>query len=157
MIAHADEYGLDTDRMGLYGGSAGTPTSALVSQCNTNISCYVGFNGLYNFTHRTGTGSFGQGSAFKQDVPSYEANSAALNVRQDPPDTLLLHGTADTTIECEQSAWYAQDLSAAGGSAEVLLYRDEVHAFFNSGRPMYYPTMYAAGRHLIRVFKLEQQ
>ncbi|MCF7818774.1 MAG: prolyl oligopeptidase family serine peptidase, partial [Kiritimatiellales bacterium] len=154
--AHANEYGLDTRRMGLYGGSAGTPTSALVAQNNTNISCYIGFNGLYNFVHRTGTGSFGDGTSFAQDVPSYEANSAALNIRtNNPPDTLLLHGSADTTIEPEQSIWYADGIRAAGGSAKVLVYRDEVHAFFNAGKPMYYPTMHAAAQHLIRVFNLD--
>ncbi|MDF7824784.1 prolyl oligopeptidase family serine peptidase [Pontiellaceae bacterium B12227] len=155
VIAHADTYGLDVTRMGLYGGSAGTPTSALVSQNNTNINCYIGFNGLYDFVNRTGTGSFGGGTSFEQHIPSYTANSAALNVRtNNPPDSLFLHGSADTTIEHEQSEWYEAAIEAAGGNASSLIYRDEVHAFFNPGRAMHLPTLYACTKHLNRVFNL---
>ncbi len=151
---NAEAYNIDASRMGLYGGSAGTPTSSLVSQANTNISCYIGFNGLYNFSNRSGTGSWGGGTAFGQNDPSYAANSAALNVRANPPDSLFLHGDADTTIEHEQSEWYADAIVAAGGSAEALIYRDEVHAFFNDGQDMHFPTMHASGEFLNRVFGL---
>ncbi|VGO19379.1 prolyl oligopeptidase family serine peptidase [Pontiella sulfatireligans] len=154
VIAHADTYGIDISRMGLYGGSAGTPTSALVSQLNTNISCYIGFNGLYDFVTRTGTWSFGGGTSFEQNVPSYTANSAALNIRANPPDTLLLHGSADTTIEHQQSERYRDKIQLAGGNASALIYRDEVHAFFNPGRAMHLPTLYACTKHLNRVFNL---
>jgi len=154
VIDHAAEYGIDTSRMGLYGGSAGTPTSALVAQANTNITCYIGFNGLYDFVNRTPPYGFGGGTSFQQDIPSLEANSAALNVRADPPDTLLLHGSADTTIEHQQSLRYAEKIVEAGGNATALIYRDEVHAFFNDGRPMHLPTLHAASKHLRKVFGL---
>lgn len=157
VIDHADALGIDTSRMGLYGGSAGTPTSALVSQLNANISCYIGFNGLYDFVNRAG-GSFGGGTSFSQHDPSYTANSAALNVRAtNPPDTLLLHGSADTTIEHEQSEWYEAAIEAEGGTASTLIYQDEVHAFFNPGRDMYLPTMHACSQHLTRVFNLSDE
>ena len=152
VMENADTLGIDTSRMGLYGGSAGTPTSAWVSQLNTNISCYIGFNGLYNFVTRAG-GSFGGGTSFGQNDPSYAANSAALNVRtMNPPDTLLLHGSADTTIEHQQSEWYEDAIQAVGGTASALIYRDEVHAFFNPCRAMFLPTMHASAKH--RVWKL---
>lgn len=156
VIDHADEYNLDVSRMGLYGGSAGTPASALLSQENSNISCYIGFNGLYDFANRGG-GSFGGGTSFGQNDPSYTENSAALNVRvTNPPDTLLLHGSADTLIEHEQSEWYEAAIEAVGGTASTLIYRDEVHAFFNPGRDMFLPTMYACVKHLTRVFNLSE-
>ncbi|MGD9419357.1 MAG: alpha/beta hydrolase family protein [Verrucomicrobiota bacterium JB025] len=154
VVDHADEYHLDVTRMGLYGGSAGTPASALLSQENTGITCYIGFNGLYDFVNRTSPYGFGGGSAFDQNVPSYTANSAALNIRSNPPDTLLMHGSKDTTIEKEQSLNYETALVAAGGTAEALIYTDEVHAFFNPGRPMHLPTLVASAKHLSRVFKL---
>ncbi len=154
VLDHAAAHGIDVSRMGLYGGSAGTPTSALVAQAMTNINCYIGFNGLYDFVNRTGTGSFGGGTSFGQNIPSYSANSAALHVRANPPDTLLLHGSADTTIEHQQSLWYAERIRAAGGDATAMIYRDEVHAFFNSGQPMHLPTLRASVQHLSRVFKL---
>jgi acetyl esterase/lipase len=154
VMDHAATLGIDTSRMGLYGGSAGTPTSALVAQANTNISCYIGFNGLYDFVNRVPPYGFGGGTGFEQDDPSLAANSAALNVRTDPPDTLLLHGSADTTIEHQQSQQFASAIQAAGGEADALIYRDEVHAFFNDGRPMHLPILHAASRHLMKVFGL---
>ncbi|VGO21874.1 alpha/beta hydrolase fold domain-containing protein [Pontiella sulfatireligans] len=154
VIDHATEYGVDTSRMGLYGGSAGTPTSALVAQANTNITCYIGLNGLYDFVNRVPPYGFGGGTSFEQDIPSLAANSAALNVRTHPPDTLLLHGSADTTIEHQQSLQFAEKMVEANGNATALIYRDEVHAFFNSGRPMHLPTLFEASRHLSRVFNL---
>ncbi len=154
VIDHAGEYGIDTSRMGLYGGSAGTPTSALVAQMNTNISCYIGFNGLYDFINRVPPYGFGGGTTFAQDVPSLEANSAALNVRVNPPDTLLMHGSADTTIEHQQSLQYAARVPQVGGTSTALIYRDEVHAFFNNGKPMHLPTLYQSAKHLTRVFAL---
>jgi len=154
VIDHAAEYGIDTSRMGLYGGSAGTPTSALVAQANTNITCYIGFNGLYDFVSRVPPYGFGGGTSFEQDIPSLAFNSAALNVRTNPPNTLLLHGSADTTIEHQQSLQFAEKIIAAGGDATALIYRDEVHAFFNNNRPMHLPTLHAASKHLRKVFGL---
>src|SRR5262249_41152530 len=40
---HAATYNIDPKRMGLYGGSAGTPLAALVAQQQQGVICYVGF------------------------------------------------------------------------------------------------------------------
>jgi acetyl esterase/lipase len=151
VMDNAETLGIDTSRMGLYGGSAGTPMSSLISQLDTNIICYIGFNGSYNFLTGYGSG----GGAFETDVPSFEENSAIFNIRSnDPPPTLLLHGTADTIIPAEQSTEYEAAIVAAGGEAEALLYRDEIHAFYNEGRKMHYPTLVACSEFLSRAFGL---
>ena len=148
VMDNAATLGIDTSRMGLYGGSAGTPMSSLISQLDTNIICYIGFNGSYNFLTGYGSG----GGSFETDVPSFEENSAIFNIRTNPPPTLLLHGTADTLIPPEQSTEYAAAIAAAGGEAATLLYRDEIHAFYNGN--MYYPTMVACSEFLSGVFGL---
>ena len=150
VIDNAETLGIDTSRMGLYGGSAGTPMSSLISQLDTNIVCYIGFNGSYNLLTGYGSG----GGAFETDVPGFEANSAIFNIRTNPPATLLMHGTGDGIIPYAQSVLYAQAIIDAGGEAEALLYRDEPHAFYNDGNPMAYPTMVASSEFLSRVFGL---
>ena len=149
VMDHKGEYNIDTSRMGLYGGSAGTPMSSLVSQTDTNITCYIGFNGSYNFL----TGYNGGG--FETFDPSGEANSAIFNIRTNhPPATLLMHGSADTLISPGQSTEYAAAIAAVGGEAEALIYRDNGHGFYNEGKPMNYPTMVASSKFMSRVFGL---
>jgi len=146
---NSGKYNIDTTRMGLYGGSAGTPMSALTSQLDKSIICYVGFNGLYDFANRTQPYGFGGGTGFNQHVPSLEENSAINHIRVQGPYTLLLHGYADFTIEYQQSLYYANAINQAGGNAEVLIYKDEPHAFFNPGNTAHIPTMYATGQFLV--------
>lgn len=153
ILDNAATLGIDTTRMGLYGGSAGTPTSSLVAQQRTDMICYIGFNGSYDFT--PDSGGYGAGSSgFGQDIPSFEANSALFNIRVNPPKTLLLHGSADTLIGPSQSTKYETALQAAGGEAETLIYESFGHAFYNEGNAMHQPTLYATAKFLSDVFGL---
>ncbi|HKL22407.1 MAG TPA: prolyl oligopeptidase family serine peptidase, partial [Tichowtungia sp.] len=149
VIDNAATLGIDTSRMGIYGGSAGTPTSSLVSQTDTNMICYIGFNGSYDFVDD----GYGAGSTgFGQDDPSWEANSAIYNIRANPPATLLLHGSDDGIIPNAESLDYEAALQAAGGDAETLIYRGYGHAFYKGS--MNYPTMVACSQFLSRIFGL---
>jgi acetyl esterase/lipase len=114
-------------RIGFSGGSAGAPLSALQAQRTPETLLYVGFNGLYDFVNNKG---FGGGNAYGQQIPSAEANSAALNLKATPPYTLLMHGSDDTTIDPSQSVRFAEAVSSAGGSSKCVIYKGEVHSFF---------------------------
>jgi acetyl esterase/lipase len=151
VVDHAEALGIDITRMGLYGGSAGTPTSSLAAQLDNRISAYIGFNGSYDFVE----GGYGAGgTSFEQHIPSYEANSAIYNIRDNPPATLMLHGSNDGIIPPYESLKYETALQAVGGDAETLLYEGFGHAFYNLGNPMHFPTMYASSKFLSRVFNL---
>jgi acetyl esterase/lipase len=152
---NAATYKIDTSRMGLYGGSAGTPMSSLISQLHEGITCYIGLNGLYNMAERTEPYGFGGGTGFNQHIPSYEANSAITHIRVPGPATLLLHGNLDTTIEHQQSVLYAEAIADLGGVAKALIYDGETHAFFNKNRTAHIPTMYEVGGHVREVFGLD--
>jgi acetyl esterase/lipase len=154
---NAAAYRIDTSRMGLYGGSAGTPMSSLISQLDEGITCYIGLNGLYNMAERTRPYGFGGGTGFNQHSPSYEANSAISHIRVPGPATLLLHGNVDTTIEHQQSLLYAKAINKRGGSAKALIYDGEPHAFYNPRRTAHIPTMHEVGKHLREVFDLDVQ
>jgi dienelactone hydrolase len=154
---NAATYKIDTSRMGLYGGSAGTPMSSLISQLDEGITCYIGLNGLYNMAERTEPYGFGGGTGFNQHIPSYEANSAITHIRVPGPATLLLHGNLDTTIEHQQSLLYAEAINDLGGVAKALIYDGETHAFFNKNRTAHIPTMYEVGRHQLSGFGIRPQ
>lgn len=144
------KYNIDTNRMGLYGGSAGTPLAALAAQKVPEIRCYVGFSGIYDFVIYPGC-PFIDNTQYQPKYPSAKENSPIFNLRKDPAD-VLLHGTADVTINPQQSILFAKKIKTAGGNANVLLYRGEPHAFFNEGRLMNIPTLYAMKEFLRKEF-----
>jgi acetyl esterase/lipase len=153
---HADEYGIDTRRIGLYGGSAGTPLSALAAQRTPEADLYIGYNGIYDLV------PLGQMVAVKHNDygltnPSVEANSAIYHLKPNPPHTLLLHGTNDQAVSPQQSAKYVEAVQAAGGHAQLLMYKGEGHAFFNVGRRMELPTLYEVKQFIKRVWEIREK
>lgn len=130
---NAAEYNIDVNKMGFAGGSAGGPLSALQAQRTPEALLYVGFNGVFDFTLDDNS-SFGGGDNYGQRSPTEASNSAAKNIRENPPYTLLLHGREDTTIDPLQSEKFAEAIVAEGGTADVKIYDGEVHSFFSSGQ-----------------------
>ena len=130
---NAEEYNIDVNKMGFAGGSAGGPLSALQAQRTPEALLYVGFNGIFDFTLDDNS-SFGGGNNYGQRNPGAAYNSAAKNIRENPPYTLLLHGSEDTTIDPLQSVKFAKAINAKGGTADVKIYDGEVHSFFSSGQ-----------------------
>lgn len=149
---HAKEYNIDAERMGFYGGSAGTPLAALAAQRTPEAVCFIGYNGIYNFVENPGS-TFVDTSQYGLQEPSARANSAIYNLKEAPPATLLLHGTNDPTINPQQSVLFAQAVVNAGGIAKVCLYEGEKHAFFNVGRLMELPTLYEVKEFIRKSFK----
>ena len=151
--SHAAEYNIDIERSAFAGGSAGTPLSALAAQRAPGATCYIGLNGIYNFVENPAS-RFGKGDSYGLRIPSAKANSAIFNLKIPPPDTILLHGTEDTTISPQLSVLFGEAIERAGGNARVVLYEGEPHAFFNPGKQMYVPVLYEVKEHLRRVFRL---
>jgi acetyl esterase/lipase len=136
---NAARFHFDLNRVGWAGGSAGAHLSAIAAQRTPECIAYVGFNGLYDVIH-IGQGRFGKpGNEVGADHPflgkmtpeRQREVSAIYQIKTPPPATLLLHGTADTTIDLQQSVRFAEAIRAKGGRAEVKLYEGEVHSFFN--------------------------
>ena len=153
---NAAKYKLDIKRLGLAGGSAGGHLSAIAAQRTPECICYVGFNGGYDLLNR---GKSGWPSAKIQEQFLGKATpevlkeaSAIYQIKTSPPDTLLLHGTKDTTIDPDQAVRFAEEIKKKGGKAEVKLYEGEKHAFFNPGKPKFEATRQALEEHVVRVF-----
>lgn len=157
---HAASYHLDMNRFGLAGASAGAVLTSLIAQETPDCISYIAFNGGFDLVHK-GPGKFPDEKAMQKmfgdsfDDTVLRACSSIYNIRENPPDTLLLHGTEDTTIGPDQPERFVAALRAKGGQAKLVLYDGEEHGFFNSNRPHYQEIRDEVEEHLCRVFNLK--
>ena len=67
-----------------------------------------------------------------QEVPEcYDELSSVFSVHADVPPVLLLHGTRDKCVSHYQSLTFYYRLRALGVAAEVEVYEDKPHGWFN--------------------------
>jgi len=151
----ANELNLDFTRVGLVGGSAGGHLSAIAAQLTPECICYDGFNGLYDAWERNSS-RFGGGDYTGTTEQEKKRASAMYIIKDNPPDTLLIHGTEDTTIDVKQAYRFAEAIRAKGGKAETLIYEGVGHGFFNK-EPYRTVTTRALLDHTSYVFGLTKQ
>ncbi|VGO21885.1 GDSL-type esterase/lipase family protein [Pontiella sulfatireligans] len=125
----ADELNLDFTRVGLAGGSAGGHLSSIAAQLTPECICYDGYNGLFDALERARS-HFGGGDYTGTTEEEKKAASAIYNIKHPPPDTLLYHGTEDTTIDIDVARRFAEAVRKRGGNAALLVYEGVGHSFF---------------------------
>ena len=137
MRANADALGLDPDRIAVAGGSAGGYLALMVglsddktgpggdpaAKHSAKVSAVIDFYGVVNFS-KHGKGQVPGVSAAEQAayLPENQCDP------QDPP-VLILHGTADTTVDIAQSDAMAKALRAAKVSHEYVVVESAPHTF----------------------------
>lgn len=149
--ANAEKFGIDPDRIGVTGGSAGgelalmlglTPGVAELEGYGPNldrssrVSCVVDYFGPTDFTR-----SYGHSVDAAQVLPQFlggDLEHAPAAHRMASPlfwvspasaPVLAIHGTKDRYVAFEQSTWLIDRMKAAGVEAELVPMEGSDHGF----------------------------
>jgi acetyl esterase/lipase len=140
--ANADRLQIDPEHIGVIGGSAGGTLASLVTLTNSNdglnpegpygdlsceVQCGVDMYGIANMAEWHDSVMFAKTN---EEAPElYKMASPLTYVRPDSAPILILHGTADKTVDVSQSEKFAEALKAKGATYEVEIIPDAPHSF----------------------------
>ena len=153
--AHADELGIDPNRISVMGGSAGGHLALLVAYTadqpnlapshpypgvSDKVSSVVDFYGISNLATRKETDPNGKPlkidpldsatqSIFGSTPQDWKKASPIAYVKRDVPPTLILHGKKDTTVDSDQSQELADALKKTGATYEIIWLPNAPHSF----------------------------
>jgi len=157
---HADEYGVDPDRIGVTGGSAGGHLSLMLattggpgdpdaedpidreSSAVQAVAIFYPVTDLLNLgasTENPGDGGPPKSfvKAFGPDSTNMELwktigreSSPIHHVHKNMPPTLIYHGDADTLTPLEQSEWYVEKAREQGCEIELEVHPGGQHGWY---------------------------
>lgn len=157
--ANGKDYGIDPDKIGAVGGSAGGQLAALLRTSggvtelegtgghrgySSRVNLVIVFNGMFDLVelheHSILRGDLemaGIVEAYVGGTPgqsplAYEAASAITHVDGLDPPALLLHGSSDELVPFEQSLRFKEALEDAGVPVELFVAEGATHGFFNN-------------------------
>lgn len=149
--AHATRLGIDSDRIGAAGGSAGghlalsTATLPGFERSGEDRSiasrpdAVVAFNPAVMLGPVDGVFEPSEAIRERAGIP-LAGVSPFHHVREGLPPTLILHGSRDRLIPYRSVVAYCEATTQAGGLCEISLYAGADHGFFNRD-PYYEPTL----------------
>ena len=137
---HAEELGLDPERLAAGGGSAGGHVAASAAILpgfdeegeNTGVSSRPSALVLFNPVLDT-TLSGRQNGARMLDKRARDL-SPMHHVGEGIPPCLILHGRDDEAVPYENAERFCRRMQEAGNRCELVGYEGEGHGFFNAGR-----------------------
>lgn len=157
--AHSKDHGIDADKIGLTGISAGghlvslLGTSGDVKELDGSVGtagelpkivCVANFCGPANFLTFPGKGSVIDsekpgsaitklfGGPMSQHLDAAKAASPETYVSSDDPPFLHIHGTADTLVPYAQAEEFDAALEKVGVSSTLITGKDAPHVFFSA-------------------------
>ena len=136
---NAARFGIDGERVGLWGLSAGAQLAALGAldcKAGTCVQAWAGWFGPYDLAAYVAESPGNPAVPNLLHCPAAGCDSTALRaaspvhfVDSSDPPALLVHGERDTNVSKEQSMAMAARLRTAGVPAELLLVPDVAHGF----------------------------
>jgi acetyl esterase/lipase len=135
---HADELGVDTNRIVASGGSAGghlAACTAIIDEINEStddlsVSTVPMALILFNPVVDTGKRGYGQEKVEGREFEISPVHHISKNV----PPTLIMHGKSDTTVPYENVVRFEHAMHQHGNVCKLIGYRKQVHGFFNYDR-----------------------
>jgi len=149
--SHAEQLGIDPDKLAAGGGSAGGHIAAAMATLkgfneegeDTSVSCKPSALVLFNPVFDNGPGGYGYdrvSSYWKEFSPMY-------NLDKDVPPTLVQLGTKDQLIPVATAKAYKAKMEELGVRCDLILYEGQPHGFFNNAK--YKETLQAADDFLL--------
>jgi len=136
--AHADELGLDPERLAAGGGSAGGHVAAATGMLDgirppdedPSISSKPNALLLFNPVYDNGPDGWGHGRV----EDSWREISPAHNITPDDPPAIVFLGTEDRLIPVATAKRFRDRMRDQALTSALHLYEEEPHGFFNFGR-----------------------
>lgn len=140
VVAHAQELGLDPERLGAGGGSAGGHLAMALSTITAedlippaaddslNVSFRPDALVLFNPVYDNGPEGFGHGRIGDR----YVDFSPAHNLHADLPPTLVMLGDQDKLIPVATAERVRDEMTALGVRSDLIVYPGKPHGFFNN-------------------------
>lgn len=142
---NAERLQVDPDRIGVIGGSAGGHLAAMLAvtgeqdgldpqgpygEFSCRVQCAVDLYGPADLSDRTASLALAMLGKSRADAPElYRAASPVTYVDKHDPPILILHGTADKTVDLEQSRAFAAALKEAGARHDLVIVEGAPHTF----------------------------
>lgn len=134
VMNHAKELNVDPKRFGFLGTSAGSHLAAVAAMKTPGTKAMVGYSGIYDLTKA----AIVQKTRDKERIAYFRDrddkvlrdNSGIFLIpkkKADIPAVMLVCGTADVTVECEQTKDFADALRKAGGVVDLNVYENYDH------------------------------
>ena len=139
---HAERLQVNPERIGVIGGSAGGHLAAMLAvtggkdgldpkgpygEFSCRVQCAVDLYGPADLSGRLHLTMLGRSS---EEAPElYRAASPVTYVDKLDPPILIVHGTADKTVDVGQSRLFAAKLKEAGARHELVIVEGAPHTF----------------------------